>query len=162
MMRGKKGQIPILMLFLVAIILVITALFSFFGFSGDFGDNSALVSRTIAGAEFGQDYVASSAKLIVGETIMAQGDKREFMRIANGKDLGIQEAGNFFGKIRDGDFVFESTGGDVRPEIRQYVQSYKLEIKGLFSRSSYGNNEIKRNYDLCMIFRSDGSYLGDC
>jgi hypothetical protein len=153
MMRGKKGQIPILMLFLVAIILVITALFSFFGFEQNFGNGSLLVSQAIAGVEFGQDYVNLVAKDAANKAISSPNDDLvvNFKSFVNSGDRGVQEAGNFFKEIKDDKFDFKLDGVE-----------YKLEVKGLFVQSSYGNNEIRRNYDLCLVFGLDGNYLRKC
>ncbi len=149
---SRKGQIAILMLFVVAIVLVIASLVSFVNFPRDFGDRSILVSRAIAGVQAGEDYVVGISKIITKETISRKSDipQTDFMEVANRKDYGVQEAGNFFGKIRNSDFEFSMISGE----------KYLLKIEGLFVQAEYGFNLIKRNFDLCMLFDKDGNYLG--
>ncbi|MEM4259165.1 MAG: hypothetical protein QXS38_00160 [Candidatus Pacearchaeota archaeon] len=149
---NKRGQVPILMLFLVAVVLVIAALVSFTIFPRDFGDKSLVVSRTISGVQSGEEYVAGIAKIIAKEAIKMNSDipKADFEEVASRKDYSVQEAGNFFGKIRNGEFVFKMVEGE----------RYLLKVSGLFVRSSYGYNEMKRNFDLCMLFDKNGNYIG--
>ncbi len=152
-MMNRKGQIPILMLFLVAIVLVVVALVSFSSFSGDFGDKSLNVSKTLAGVEAAQTYVVESAKMIAREVIESKSDipQAEFVQIAASKELGVQEAGNFFAKIRNDDFGFEMDS-----------EGYRLKVEGLFVQYSYGNNQVKRDFGLCLLFDKDGKFLGNC
>ena len=147
---NKGGQIPILMLFVVTIILVITALMSFATFDRNFDENPILVSKTIAKVQFGEEYITSSAKIIASEAIKDKGSDLnvKFKEIASLRDLQIQESGNFFGKVRNGEFSFENIGGE-----------YKLNVSGLFVQAGYGNNQITRKFDLCMLFDSSGSYI---
>lgn len=149
-MINRRGQIPILMLFAVTIILVIVALMSFATFDRAFNDNPLSVSKAIAKVNFAGEYIESSAKLIANEVIKNRSSDLsvKFKEIASLRDLQVQESGNFFGKIRNGEFNFENVGDE-----------YKLNVNGLFVQASYGDNQITRKFDLCMLFDSSGSYI---
>ena len=148
---NRKGQLAILLLFLVTIVLVVVTLFGFATFDEDFSYNSLLVSKNLVATQFGQEYVDNRADLIAGETIRSNpADLRsEFMRVADAKDLHVEEpAMNFFGKIRNGEFYFAKEG-----------DLYKLRIEGLFVQASYGGNSERKDFDLCRLFDEKGSYL---
>lgn len=151
-MVNRRGQIPIFMLIIVALVLVISALVSFNGFRGDFGDQSINVSKTLAGVDAAQNYVIKSAELIAADAIKTKSDIPEvkFMEIAASRDIGVQEAGNFFAKIRNNEFSFEREG-----------DLYVLNVEKLFVQASYGNNAIKRNFDLNMKFNETGDGVGE-
>ena len=147
---SRRGQVPIIMLFLIAIVLAITSLFIFSTTGNGFDGASLEVSKTISGVEFGYSYVADSAQLIAKEAIESKSDipKEEFMQIAAGKDVGVLEAGNFFGRIRSGDFSFEREG-----------DSYALTVDKLFVQAGYGNNLIRRDFNINMKFNDTGDLI---
>ena len=144
-MRNRRGQLPMLMLVLVAIVLVVTTLFIFASFGDNVSGGSILVSKMLNGVEFGHDYVVGSAKIIAMESIAEGSDFKE--NVAK-RDIGVIEGGNFFGQIRNDNFTFNGVGGD-----------YLLRVDGLFVRSVYGNNEMRRDFDLCLLFDSQGNYI---
>lgn len=169
---GKRAQIPILMLFLVAIVLVIATLFIFSSAEPNFAGSSAPAMRAAVSVQFGYDYVINRAKLIAKEVIadnpMGLTDdeaRAEFRRIANETDIGMEEAGNFFKIIRDDDknnFVFKRvSAGYLLNVTNLFVQSQSQSGKVLrvFFKPAYGENEMRRNYNLCMLFGMDGRYL---
>jgi hypothetical protein len=151
--KSRKGQVAILMLFLVAIVLVIAALVSFAVFDRKFDNGSVLNSYAMSDVSLGYGYVFATSQILAKEAILSGNAdlKFKFKELASFRGKGIEQAGNFFKKISEGDFAFALTGGE-----------YKLEVKGLFVQSSYGNNEIRRNYDLCLVFGLDGNYLRKC
>ena len=165
-MMNKKGQVAFLMLFLVAIILVVSTAFIFIGFSSDFNDLSLSNSKMLSNIEFGESYVISTAKLVAMESATSASStsnlKAKFQELADKKDLQVYEAGNFFGKIRSGDFSFNKK--DL-PFISLYVlkipEKAETQIdKKLFVQAEAGNNTMARYFDiLCMIFDVKGVYL---
>jgi hypothetical protein len=153
-MPSKRAQIPIFMLLVVAIVLSVAALFVFTVSSGNFTQNSASNSEMVSRIAFGENYVVASAKLISEKTIAskAQDLKGKFMEIAQERDLQISEAGNFFAKIRTGDFSFENKNGQ-----------YMLNMTNLFVQSDKGDmGNMKREFDLCMMFDANGKFVKNC
>jgi hypothetical protein len=144
---NKRGQLAIFMIFLAALVLSGMALFSFFSFGSGFSGNSKAISELISEIEFSEKYVSNMAELI-GEEAVAEfkgkeGDLKEiFVRVAEERDLrnggvGIESFGNFFGKVRNGDFVFAVEG-----------EEFVLKIDGLFAQASRGKSEIIRKFDI--------------
>ena len=150
--RGRRGQIPILMLFVVTIILVIVALMSFATFDRQFSDNPLNTSRTIAKVQFGEGYVLESAKSMATKVIEENKGVNlpaAFTGAALGFDRQVSDpANNLFRQIRDGKFSFEKIG-----------EEYRLNVAGLFVQASYGANQITRKFDLCLLFDVDGDYI---
>jgi len=126
-------------------VLVVTTLFIFASFGDNVSDGSVLVSKMLNGVEFGHEYVVESAKIIAMESLT---EGSSFKENAAKRDIGIVEVGNFFGQIRNDKFTFRGVGGD-----------FLLKVEGLFLRPSFGNNEIRRDFDLCLLFDSKGNYI---
>jgi len=149
---NKGGNVPMLMIFIVAIVLVIAALMSFATFNRNFDEKSLDVSRAIAKVQFGEEYMLKYAREIAFNVVNESkgGDlKVSFVEVAKGFDKQVSDpANNFFGKIRNNEFSFESVEG-----------AYRLKVDGLYVRAISGTNQITRNFDLCMLFDSSGGYI---
>ena len=158
---NRKGQIPILMLFVVTLVLVITSLVLFVSFEKTSGRDgtSSKVSEVIKNATKNQILVLDLAKGAASSTLV-----KNFGSVSKGgfsEEVGFRESeldenkralyGNFFAKIRDEEFEFS--------RVDEFEPTVKLEIKGLFVQADTGNNYIKKDFDLCMLFDSDGKYL---
>lgn len=138
---NRKGDMPTILLLIVAIILIVVAWMSFFTSDRDFGRKSGEISLMVKQLEFSEQYVFHIAELIVSETIKSGVDESEmrekFKEIALKHNLGIDAEGNLFAKIREEDFTFEKLG-----------ENYELKIEKVLVRAKFGNNEIKRNFNL--------------
>lgn len=148
----KSGNVPIILLFIVALVLVITTLFSFLTFNNDFGKQSKEMADIASKVEFGNMYVFKIAEISGKDAILSgtsEGDlKNKFMEIAEKRDYRIEETGNFFGKVRNGEFSFDM-------KDRRYI----LEIKGLFVQAEEWANKIKRNFDMHIEFNDKGEVI---
>lgn len=161
-LRNRRGQVAILMLFVVTIVLVIATLFVFFS-SKSASPPSSGFSEVLSDGRGNLDSVKYTAKTIASESINNKVSdlKVEFIRIVNLKygplkNLGaVQVApyGNFF--LRAGD----KDNKDLSFEKVVSKELYKLRITGLFVEASFGNNYEKKNFDLCMLFDGNGNYL---
>jgi len=138
---NKKGDMPTVLLLIVAIILVVIAWMAFYTSERGFGEKSREISIMMKQLEFSEQYVYHLAELIAKEAISSGvGDgelKEKFKERALKHNLNIESEGNVFGKIREDDFTFEKLGED-----------YELKIEKVLVRAKSGNNEIKRNFDL--------------
>jgi len=148
---NRKGQIPTILLFIVALVLSAATLFSFAGFKGDFSEKSQELFETSQALEFREQYIIGLVKFFGEDSIKQGGDIRsnfEKFAVENEKLKTYKETGNFYKKIRDDQFTFEknlSTG------------FYELEIKDLFLISEVEKNRIKRNFGLKMEFDEQGN-----
>ena len=106
-------------------------------------------------------YVLVESELIAYETINCVGCvktdlKEKFQEVNKKINEGLEYtsenrypgSGNFFGKIRGGDFEFKMDG-----------VNYVLEIDGLFVKSKVGEMEIVRDFDLEMEFDQSGKLV---
>lgn len=150
-MINKRGQMGLFLLPFITILLIGITLFAFAISDRNFGSKSLENYILVNNLEFRYDYVLSEAKIIAGKSIEENGTKEDFMTTADLRDLKSNSVGNFYGKIRNEDFVFVSEGGE-----------YKLEIKDLFVKSEVGESKLTRGFDICFVFRDDGSYKGEC
>ncbi len=156
-MMNKKGDVPTILLFLVALLSVISTLYAFATFNGDLETQSKELSELVTEIEFSEQYVKEQAKLLVWETVafcpscsIAEIDN-SFKENADSKDLAISKAGNFFGKIRNSDY-----------EIYENEDNYELIIVDLFVQTEKGENKIIRNFDICMFFNLQGNFVKEC
>jgi hypothetical protein len=136
---GKRGDIPTILLIPITLVLIISALFYFRSYNGEIQNKSSEISEMIEEIELSQATLEKASRLIGEEVIALERDdlKKKFQEIAASHDLKWNGAGNFFAKIRTGDFVFEKK-----------EEFYLLEIKGLFVQSERGVNKIKREFDV--------------
>tara|TARA_Y100000310_G_scaffold242604_1_gene246767 strand:- start:212 stop:727 length:516 start_codon:yes stop_codon:yes gene_type:complete len=147
---NRRGQFPLILLVVITLTLVLIALFSFASFSNELGRPSKAFADVMFEVDFAELYVVEKASLTVENTVNCDNCvetdlKKKFMEVADKHDLKYLSAGNFFGKIRNGEFNFSIVGGE-----------YVLEINDLFVKSEKGRNEIVRDFDLTMRFDSLG------
>ena len=148
-MMNRKGHIPTYLLILIAIALSIGALFAFASFSNKEEIRAQELAEIMAEVNFGQNYALKSAELIGAGAIENGGEmKEQFMIIAAERELRIESAGNFFGKIRSGDFSFTKDG-----------KEYILRVNGLFAQSERGLNKVRRDFDIVIKFDENGNVV---
>ena len=144
----KKGNVPTILLFMVALGLMVMTLFAFAGYNDLRNNLSHAISNAVSEAEFNYKYIVKTAELAGKEAIVESKPeevKENFIKITALKDMRMDNLGNLFGKIRNREFVFEKRRG-----------LFVLEIDDLFVRAQSGKNKIKRNFDLVIEFRENG------
>ncbi len=153
-MNNRRGQIQLILIFLVALALIIAALIGFYNFDSNFGEYSKENSNLMGEVNFAEQYVIENIQRfaensincdvnIYGSEICSLGLKERFMGIANMGDVKYYGAGNFFGKIRSGGFIFVKEG-----------EEYKIEIKDIFVVSKRGESEVVRKFDVLRFYKS--------
>lgn len=152
---NRRGNVPMVMILIFTLIIVSVAIFSFISFRGNITEQSAEINSAIAETSVAFTYVYSYAellgKLAVEDNALNGGDIKEaYQREANMKDTGYENAGNFFGRIRAGDFRFEREDGKGE---------YELEIKDLFVIGEKGAHKITRHFDIQITYDSKGETL---
>lgn len=152
----KKAELPMIMVPAVALV-VFGALFIYFlNFDNNGFVDSRNISMIIAETDFAQQYIVQNARLLGQISISGIGGpaelgniadiKQRFAYLAERRNLGYIGAGNFFLKIREGDFEFKKEG-----------EGHVLEIKGLKLRIQRGHSNMIRNFDLKINFDSAGN-----
>ena len=127
---NRRGDVPTILLFLIAIFFSVVALFSFLTFSGSYGKGSEDLSELMGELNFAQDYVLKMAELIAEE---GGSSGRSIQEISVEMEIGYAGAGNFFGKLRNGEFTFNNG---------------LLEVKDVFVKSSREGNSAIRRFDV--------------
>ena len=148
---NKKGQVPIILLFLVALVLIVVVLLSYFGFDKNFGLQSKDFSYVMGEVGFAEEFVFTLSENAAKEAIESgQGTKTKFQEIVRLREEGFryESAGNFYGRIRNGDFEFVKNGNE-----------HILTVKGLFVNSEREGNSVFRNFDLEMRFDDNGEIV---
>lgn len=143
----------------IAFLASIIALITFFSFSGGFEGKSNEYGEMMSEISFAEQYVLKSADRFVEDSVNCDSEiyaeicnkqiKERFMEIANMSDVKYSGAGNFFGRIRAGDFVFA-----------EEREGYKLEIKEVFVIAKRGDNEVVRKFDVEKRYDKEGKILG--
>jgi len=153
-MMNRKGDVPLIIMVVVTLALIVTLLFVFLTFKDSLNARSSEYSKLSSGLEFNYQYVVSTAKVIVKETytsddpaVMDLDYKDRVIAIADKYDYNIKGEGNFFGKIRNGDFEFD---GD------------NFKVSDLFVTSEFKANNAKRVFDLCLEFDAVGNFKNYC
>lgn len=144
---NKKAQTAIGLIPLVALLLGAAALLALLSFKGDFQSQSTLLSEMMEEIEFNHQYVLAQASLISKKSLKAcpscssEQLKQTFKEISleTEQQYRHEEAGNFFGKIRNDEFE---------------ILDNKLTINDLFIESQRGRNKIKRAFDIEILLNS--------
>jgi len=143
---NKKGNIPTFMLLIASVVLVTIALSTFASFKNDLKSNSGEFFETVNQVNFINEYVEKVFDDSVDKAIEeSNGDdfnaefRKNFERIVDEKNLKLKGSGNFFGKVRNGDYILDKD---------------KIIVENVFVKSNVGNNEIIRNFNLERNFGS--------
>lgn len=138
MRLSKRGHIPTYLLLIIALALCTIALFAFGTFSKKTSTLSQDVTEMLLEADFSEQYILTLADTLVQDTLLSDAPSKEtFMELASKHELALDSRGNFFGKIRSGEFVFEERGNE-----------YYLEINGLFVSVSRNVNKVERTFSI--------------
>jgi hypothetical protein len=152
---NRRGDVPTLVLPIIALVLGLAVLYSFVSFSSGVGEEGGWDDLVLE-AKFQKSYVENLALNGVREVIrcdkdlaekdleVCSGDLRKILQKAIAKrDYGIVE-GNFFGRIRVGDFEFGKDG-----------EEYVLEIEDVFVKSEKISDErsssAEKNFDIRVV-----------
>ncbi len=158
---NKRGHLPTILLFIVALFLVLTAWFTFIGFKSENQTRADGIADLVFDFETDSAYIPAVFERIV-ERAIVKADKSnfrnsfetEFLKIAERVDSVSEASGNFFGKIRIGNKAKNRLNDGY--ELTENGEIYTLEIKDVFVNVKNGNNEIKKRFDLSVIFTKDG------
>lgn len=154
---NKRGDVPTILLFVVAVALVLGSLFVFATFKGNFEGSKDLAEMN-AEIELSQKYIEREAEIMVKDMMIKDGtdclqeDLRERFKCVALKreESRLSIAGNLFGLIRNDEF-----------EIIREEEDYILEMMNVKVKSVRGANSIEKNFDLHIAFFEDGMLVSD-
>ena len=152
---NKKGHVPTILLFIIALVLILTAWFTFFTIKSDIGERANEIAKLVGDLEFDERYVFAVFERSIDKAI-DKADKDNFKQSFEdnfvdivGKVGGISSVSNtdsnFFEKISKKEYV-------LTPEDDEYT----LIIEDVFISSHVGKNEIKRPLSLSVRFDKNG------
>ena len=154
---NRRGNVPMIILFLVALCLVLTALFAFISSSGQKDRVSKNINLLLENSSDSLNIIKFESILIAQDSITCKdcastdlkntlmevaGKREEFLRV-NGETLST----NLFYKIRSGEFSFERVG-----------QEYQLNFENVFIDATQGENKIRKNFGFSVEFDVSGEF----
>lgn len=151
-MLSKKGHVPTLLLFLFSVILVAAAWFSFLSFDGNINDKEEELYGAVHAANFEREFIEfvftrmvdrTAKKADVSNFIVSF--NQEFKSYALRVDEKTDISGNFFGKIRNGEFNLT-----LQEEI------YNITLNDISIIVDSNNNELKQTFNLTVSFNETG------
>jgi hypothetical protein len=152
---NRKGHMGTILMPIGTFALVVVVLLVAGSFNSSFGEENLEIENLNAKFKLDKEQIEEVCEFaVMGAIEVADKDKfkknfeENFASIVNELDRPGQRPGNFFGLIRNGDFLVISEGEGV----------YRLVIEGIeiSSKSSSGNSEIRRSFDLVKRFDSTG------
>lgn len=152
---NRRGDVPTVLLFVVAIGMVIASLFVFATFDNNFSGSNELAEMT-SEITFSQSYIRVETETMLRNMMMGaypncmQKDLSERLKCVAGEKEGqrLSIAGNLYGKIRNGDF-----------SIVEEEEDYILDIRDLSARSERGANSLEKNFDMHIAFYPNGQIV---
>ncbi|MFH1290515.1 MAG: hypothetical protein ABIH92_03845 [Nanoarchaeota archaeon] len=154
---NRKGQIATTLLVIAALILSGMALYTMISFNDDIRLQSAVLNRLTNDAVLLEEYVLEQAKVFGKDLVLTcPSCSREELKV-KGQEFDVRRKtrpdgiGNFYGKLRNGEFTFKEQEGN-----------FTLEIPNLLVQPEYKSNKIRRNFDLCLEFNQTGDYNKSC
>jgi len=150
---NRRGDIPMILLFVIALVLVVISLLSFASFKMRFVDNSEGRSEILKEIGFYEDYITRESG-IIGKEIISKGGlllsdeglKERFKEILKNRGFEIKGLDNYYGKI-------------LRWEKVSFVRDsdkYIFEMRDLRLEASRGANKMSRNFGFKIEFDGKG------
>ncbi len=152
----KRGDVAIILLFVVALVLSVSALFIFASFGNNIENVSRNHNNVLESLDANYSVVIEESRIIARDVIVKcnlcsnEELKRDFTTLAEKREgkFGSNWNGNFFGRIRNGDFDFYRSG-----------ENYFLNVSELFVTGKKDYSSMKRNFNLTIEFDKEGKVI---
>ena len=149
---NKKGHVPTILLFIIALVLILTAWFTFFTIKSDIGERANEIAKLVGDLEFDERYVFAVFERSIDKAIdkadkdnFKQSFEDNFVDIIGKVESVSDVSGNFFEKVGKKEYA-------LTPEDDEYT----LIIEDVFISSHVGKNEIERPLSLSVRFDKNG------
>ncbi len=158
---NRRGDLPIGLMIVVALALSLAALYSFVSYSVRFEETSRMLYEIGLDVVYGWKYAEHYARVLGREVVLCEQVgaseelcaikdlKERFMAAAALRDYKTRLTGNFFGKIRNGEFEFVCD--------RAFCL---LKIEDVGIRAVRDVHSFERMFDLCLQFDMQGKVVG--
>jgi len=148
---NKKGHVPTILLFIIALVLILSAWFTFFTIKSDIGESANEITKLVSDLEFDERYVFAVFERSVDKAI-DKADKDDFKQSFENNFTDIiskvesissisREDSNFFEKVERKEYSLDPEDG-----------GYIFTIEDVFVSSHVGKNEIRREISLSIRF----------
>ena len=153
---NKNGDVSIILLFVIALVLSVSALFIFASFGNDIKNVSRYHNDMLEDLDDKYSTVVGESQIITREVVVnckacSNSElKQSFMNVAENreKNVGLDLEGNYFARIRNGDFDFYKNG-----------ENYVVNISDLFVNGKKEYSAIKRNFNLTVEYDQEGNFI---
>ena len=145
---NKGGSVPFALLFFLALLLVVSSLLAFRSSSGEIIKIPREFSNLQEKVYSNYNAVLMESVIIAEQTVEAgKGDlKSGYKEISSIHESYYEDlSGNFFGRIRNGDFVFEKRG-----------EGHYFEVNDVFIEGSEGASRIRRYFSIAFELNNEG------
>jgi hypothetical protein len=152
---NRKGHVPTILLFVIALILVLTAWFTFFNIKGEVDEEAREISQVIANLNSEERYVSAVFERLIDKAIEKSDEENfkesfevSFVEIVGNVEEVSDVKSNFFEKVDRGEY-------EVVEENIEGVLVYNLTIEDVFVISQVEKNELKAGFDLSERFNEE-------
>jgi len=142
---NRKGDVALTILVLVALVGAIALLSIFFYTKSQKLNMPLEISDMMVEVEGAQQYLIAETRTISLEAINHEPDLKEgFISLAGKRDNNVLSFGNFFEKVKKGDFVFED----------RHDGTYLFRMEKVIIKSQKGANSVVRRFDIELVLNS--------
>ena|SRR3989338_8080483 len=149
---NRKGDLPTILVFIVALVLVISSLVIFVGFKGGHEALSSEFSSTISELNFYRDYAYQAISFMINEAVVLADDKnfaadfRTKLREIAVRSYVVEGAEDFINKIKKDEFTVSKDGA-----------IYILRVENVLVEAGRGGNlEIRDVFNISLRFNENG------
>ena len=145
---NKKGSVPFVLLFFLALLLVVSSLFAFRSSSEEIIKTPQEFSNLQEKVHVNYNVILMESVIIAEQAVeINKGNlKSDYKDIAAIHETYYKDiSGNFFGRIRNGDFIFEKRG-----------EEYYFEVNDVFIEGFEGDSKIKRHFSIAFELNNEG------
>lgn len=154
---NKKAQIATPTLVVIALVLSTAALFAMISFNDKLQSQSVEIELLLTQTKQIDDFITDQSK-VFGKKLVTECSecssteiKEEGAQFDSQRTYRFKEEGNFFAKLRNGQFEFYEDS-----------ETYYLEVNEIYYRIERGNNKIERRFDICIALDKEGNFKGEC
>jgi len=154
---NRKGDVPTILMFLVALVLTTGILFSFASFKDEFETEFNLRNDVAFLVSLYESHIESQSKILGGLTIDRSNgacSKDAFTKIVGDSDLGLEGVRGFYGNVSRGEFSFEKEGEECVLKIKGIVVEAETR-----KNEDRGSNKLKKVFNVEVRYDTNGQLI---